>query len=115
MLHGTRLACLLPICQILSISLLDNFRYDTVHVRKINPHQIKVMRSLLQGKEKVWAQMHHNRTAQTNKVHNRHTQIPPLHHNHNKRKVPTDLLVAKVSMYKESAQTVIASRFTSKR
>jgi hypothetical protein len=56
MLQGTRLACLLPICQILCSNLrLDNFRYDTVLVRKTIPHQIKAMRNVLQ--ERVKAQV----------------------------------------------------------
>jgi hypothetical protein len=54
MLQGTRLACLLPICQILYNSLpLDSFLYDMVHVLRIMPHQIKAMRNVLQEREKA--------------------------------------------------------------
>ena len=53
--QGNRLACLLPICPILYSSRLDNIHYDMVHVRKIIPHQIKIMRNVLQEKEKARA------------------------------------------------------------
>jgi hypothetical protein len=55
MLQGTRLACLLLICQTLYSSRLDNLRYDMVHVPKTMPLQIKVMFIILREKEKVRA------------------------------------------------------------
>jgi hypothetical protein len=115
MLQGNKLACLLPICPILCNSRLDNIRYDMVHERKIIPHQTKVMRNVLQEREKARAWTHHNRMAQTNKVHSRLTQILARYHSHNKHKVPIDRSAAKVSMFKELAQTAIVSRSTSKR
>ena len=86
-----------------------------VHVLKTMLRRIKVVRNVPREREKAWASTHHNRTAQTNKVHDQHIRTPPQHHSHNKHKVPIDRLAAKVSMYKASAQTVTGSRFTSKR
>jgi hypothetical protein len=115
MLQGTRLACLLPTSRILYNSRLVNFRHDTVHVLRTMPHQIKTMRNVLQEREKARVSTHHNRTAQTNKVHDLPIQTQARHHSHTKHKVSIDQLAAKVFMFKASAQTVIVSRFTSKR
>jgi hypothetical protein len=116
MLQGTRLACLLPICQTLyNNSPLDSFRYDMVHVLRTMPHQIKAMRNVPQEREKARVSTHHNRTAQTNKVHDLLMQIQARHYSHTKHKVPIDRLAAKVSMFKASVQTAIVSKFTSKR
>lgn len=114
MLQGTKLACLLPICQILYSSRLDNLLYDMVRVPGIIPHQIKVVHNALQETERARVRTHRNRTAQTNKVHSLLIQISPQHHTHNKHKVSIDRSAAKVSMFKASVQTEIDSRFTSK-
>ena len=55
MLQGTRLACLQPTCQILYNSRLDSFRNDTVRVPRTTPPQIKIMRNVLQEREKALA------------------------------------------------------------
>jgi hypothetical protein len=101
MLQGTRLACLLPICLILSNNLpLDSFHYDMVHALRIMPHQTKAMRNVPQEREKARVSTHHNRTAQTNQVHDLLMQIQARHHSHTKHKVLIDRLAAKVSMFK---------------
>ena len=53
MLQGTRLACLQPTCQILYNSRLDNFRNDMVRVPKTMPPRIKIIRNVLQEREKA--------------------------------------------------------------